>query len=124
VRQTVLVGVGGMVGCIARFWLSMLVQRLGGTPFPIGTLVVNVAGSFVLGLVLALTPERGEAGVAMRALLAVGFCGGFTTMSTFSYETLALWGDDHATFAAANVALTLLACVAAVWLGLAVGRGA
>jgi CrcB protein len=123
-RHTVLVGLGGLVGSIARFWLSTLAQRASGTAFPVGTLAVNALGSFVLGLVLAFTFGRGEAGMSLRALLAVGFCGGFTTMSTFSYETVALWSDGHATFALVNVGLTLAACIAAVWLGLAAARGA
>jgi CrcB protein len=58
----------------------------------------------------------------MRALLGVGFCGGFTTMSTFSYETVALWREGQTAFAAGNVFLTLAACVLAVWLGLVAGR--
>jgi CrcB protein len=124
VRDTVLVGLGGMVGSIARFWLTVWLQRLAGTPFPLGTVTVNVLGSFVLGVVLALTLQRGEATHPMRALLGVGFCGGFTTMSTFSYETLALWYDGQVAFATGNVLLTLAACVLAVWLGLIVGRAA
>ena len=121
-RDTVLVGLGGMVGSIARFWLSVLLQRLVGSAFPVGTVTVNVLGSFALGVVLALTLHRGEATHPMRALLGVGFCGGFTTMSTFSYETVALWREGQMAFATGNVLLTLAACVLAVWLGLVVGR--
>jgi CrcB protein len=111
-----------MVGSIARFWLTMWIQRLGGTPFPLGTVTVNVLGSFVLGVVLALTLHRGEAAHPLRALLGVGFCGGFTTMSTFSYETVALWQEGQTALAAGNVLLTLVVCVGAVWLGLVAGR--
>ena len=124
VRHTVLVGLGGLVGSIARFWLSTLALRAAGTAFPVGTLAVNVLGSFASGLVLAYTLGRGEAGASLRALLAVGFCGGFTTMSTFSYETVALWTDGRAAFAVINVVLTLATCFAAMWLGLAATRGA
>lgn len=123
-RDTVLVGFGGMVGSIARFWLTVWLQRLGGTPFPLGTVTVNVLGSFVLGVVLALTLQRGEAAHPLRALLGVGFCGGFTTMSTFSYETVALWREGQLAYATGNVLLTLVACVLAVCLGLLVGRAA
>ena len=121
-RETVLVGLGGMAGSIARYQLSALLQRVTGSAFPFGTVTVNVLGSFVLGLVLALTHHRGEAAIPLRALLAVGFCGGFTTMSTFSYESVALWRDGQAAFATGNVLLTLAACLVAVWLGLAAGR--
>jgi CrcB protein len=122
VRDTVLVGLGGMAGSIARFWVSVFLQRLAGSGFPVGTVGVNVLGSFALGVVLALTLHRGEAAHPMRALLGVGFCGGFTTMSTFSYETVALWREGQTAFAAGNVFLTLAACVLAVWLGLVAGR--
>lgn len=121
-RDTLLIGIGGMAGSIARFWISSSLQLLGRTAFPVGTLAVNVLGSFVLGLVLSLSLGRGEATIPIRALLGVGFCGGFTTMSTFSYETLALWRDGQAALATGNVVLTLVVCLAAVWLGLAAGR--
>jgi CrcB protein len=123
VRQTVLVALGGMAGCVARFWLSDVVQRLGATAFPIGTVVVNVAGSFALGLVVALTAGRGEAAIPIRALLGVGFCGGFTTMSTFALDTMVLARDATGAAAAGNVALTIALCLAAVWIGYALGRG-
>jgi CrcB protein len=124
VRDTVLVGLGGMAGSIARFWLTVWIQRIAGSPFPLGTVAVNVLGSFVLGLILALTLHRGDATHPMRALLGVGFCGGFTTMSTFSYETAALWREGQVAFATGNVLLTLAACLLAVWLGLLAGRAA
>lgn len=120
--RTLLVALGGLLGSAGRYWLAGLVQRLNGTDFPLGTLAVNVLGSFVVGLVMALSLDRGVIPAGVRTFLAVGVCGGFTTMSTFSYETMALVRDGQAAFAAVNVAGTLGACFAAVWLGLAAGR--
>lgn len=121
-RQTVLVAMGGMAGSVARFWLSEAVQRLGGTTFPLGTILVNTTGSFVLGLVVALTAGRGDAALPIRALVGVGFCGGFTTMSTFALDTLLL-ARGPAGVALGYVGMTLGLCLAAVWVGYSLGRG-
>jgi len=117
VYRTLLVGVGGLFGSVARYWVAGVVQRLDGSTFPVGTLSVNVLGSFILGLLMALSLDRGLINANTRLLLATGFCGGFTTMSTFSYETVALLRDGSAAAAAGNVGITLVACLAAVALG-------
>jgi CrcB protein len=110
------------MGSVARYWVSGAVHRLSGSGFPVGTLAVNVLGSFVIGFVMALALEREAVGPNARLFLTVGFCGGFTTMSTFSYETLALIRDGQAGFALANVAVSVGASLAATWLGYALGR--
>ena len=120
--RTVLVGLGGLLGSVARYWLSGAVQRLDGTEFPIGTLAVNVVGSFVVGLVMALSVERGALGANARIFLTIGLCGGFTTMSTFSYETMALLRDGEMVLGLGNIGATLASCLTAVWLGQVVGR--
>ena len=120
--RTALVAFGGLVGSVARYWLSGVVQRLAGGSFPAGTLVVNVLGSFLVALVMALSLERGVIGPNLRLLLTIGFCGGFTTMSTFSYETVALLRDGEHVFALVNVIATLGATVVAVWFGGVVTR--
>jgi fluoride exporter len=122
VSRTLLVAVGGLVGSVARYWLAGWVQNLNGSEFPFGTLAVNVLGSFVLGLVMTLALERGLLSADVRILLGTGFCGGFTTMSTFSYETLALVQYGSPSDALANLALTVIACLSAVWLGGLAGR--
>lgn len=119
---TLLVALGGLVGCVARYWLSGALQRLGGTDFPVGTLGVNLMGSFVLGLLMTLSLERGVIGGDLRLALTTGVCGGFTTMSTFSYETVALANDGQAALALGNIGITVLGCTAAVWLGTAAAR--
>lgn len=117
-----LVAAGGLVGSVARYWLAGYVQGLSDTVFPYGTLVVNVLGSFVLGVVAALSMERGLLSPNLRLLLGVGFCGGFTTMSTFSYESMALLRDGSVAAAMLNIGGSVLACCSGVWLGGAVGR--
>ncbi len=123
VTRIVLVGIGGMLGSIARFWLSATVQSaVGGTPFPYGTLTVNIIGSFILGIVMTLQMERELISPEIRVLLGAGFCGGFTTMSTFSYETMWLLGDGQTGAALANIVASIVTCLAAVWAGILVGR--
>ncbi|TMB55170.1 MAG: fluoride efflux transporter CrcB [Deltaproteobacteria bacterium] len=120
--RTLLVAFGGMLGSIARYWLAGVIQRLDGVEFPFGTLGVNVLGSFIVGVVMALSLERGTLPPNARIFLAIGLCGGFTTMSTFSYETMALLRDGQAILGLGNVAATLIACLVAVWLGQVIGR--
>lgn len=120
--RVALVAIGGLVGSVVRYWLAGVVQDLTNHGFPTGTLAVNVLGSFVIGLVMVLSLERGLLDAELRVLLATGFCGGFTTMSTFSYETLALVRDGERLLALGNVGITLAACLGATWAGAVVAR--
>ena len=120
--RTTLVAFGGLLGSLARFWLSGALQRLGGGDLPVGTLAVNILGSFVIGVVMALSLERGTPGPSVRLFLTVGFCGGFTTMSSFGYETLALARDGQTAFAFGNVVANVGGSLAATWLGYTLGR--
>jgi fluoride exporter len=120
--RALLVGIGGFIGSIARYWLAGLVQRWNGTDFPVGTLAVNILGSFVLGLVVALSLDRDLISPNARLFLGVGFCGGFTTMSTFSYETIALLQGGSLVAGLGNIAASLVSCLTAVWLGDAAAR--
>lgn len=117
-----LVALGGLVGSVARYLLAGWVQGWSGAQFPFGTLAVNVLGSFILGLVMTLSLERGLISPEVRILLGTGLCGGFTTMSTFSYECLALLQFDNSLAALGNIAVTLAGCLSSVWLGGFVGR--
>src|SRR5262245_29077105 len=120
--RTLYVALGGGVGSVARYWLAGAVQGLNDGEFPFGTFTVNIVGSFIVGLVMELSVERAVINPDLRILLAVGFCGGFTTMSTFSYETLALLRDGSVAAGLLNIGGSIAACLAAVWLGSIAGR--
>ena len=121
-NRTLLVALGGLVGSVLRYWISGWVQSLDGAQFPVGTLAVNVLGSFAVGAFMTLSLERGIIGPEVRILLTTGFCGGFTTMSTFSYETMALLRDGSAAGALGNITLTVMTCLLSTWLGSWTGR--
>lgn len=115
-------GIGGFLGAVGRYWLSGIVYRLLGSNFPYGTLFVNVLGCFLLGLSASLTEERFLVGPTMRAFLNIGLLGAFTTFSTFSYETVELLRIGNHLPAMANVAVSLLTGLAAVYIGMVVAR--
>src|SRR5512139_3467451 len=121
-RHAVLVAAGGLLGCLARYWLAGIVQQVSDVGFPAGTLAVNVLGSLVIGAVMALSLERGVIDAEIRILLTTGFCGGFTTMSTYSYETMALLRNGEPLLAFGNFAATNITCFGAVWLGSIIAR--
>ena len=96
-------GIAGGLGALARYGLSTVVQRTSGAVFPWGTLVVNVLGAFVFGLIWSLVENRLVMGVEMRVILLTGFLGGFTTFSSFMFETAALMTDGQWGLAALNL---------------------
>jgi fluoride exporter len=110
---------GSAVGGVARYWSSGAAARLFGETFPWGTLIVNVSGSFLIGFVATLTAPDGRVfiGSAARLGIMVGFCGGFTTFSSLSIQTLSLMNDGQWVHAGANVVATVVLCLVAVWLG-------
>jgi CrcB protein len=113
------IALGGALGSIARFGCSSLAARLVGEAFPWGTLVVNVVGSFVIGFFAALTGPDGRllAAPDARQFVMVGVCGGFTTFSSFSLQTLNLMRDGDVLRAGGNVVGSVVLCMIAVWLG-------
>ena len=121
--QIVLVGLGGMIGSISRFLLSGFVQRFSPiVGFPFGTLVVNVVGCFLIGLLNGLADTRQLFGSEFRLFLFIGVLGGFTTYSTFGYETFSLLRDAEFPRAILSVGFHLLIGLGAVWAGDALGR--
>ncbi|MCA9473024.1 MAG: fluoride efflux transporter CrcB [Nitrospirales bacterium] len=121
--QILLVGLGGMVGSIGRFLLSGFVQRFSPiVGFPFGTLVVNVIGCFVIGLLNGVADTRQLFGNEFRLFLFIGVLGGFTTYSTFGYETLSLLRDAEFHRAVLSIGLHLIVGLGAVWAGDALGR--
>ncbi len=118
-----LIGLGGAAGSIVRAWLGAAVAALSGPAFPWGTILINIIGSFVIGFFGTLTATDGRFAVASdwRAFVMIGLCGGFTTFSSFSLQTLELIRDDRAAQALGNIALSVGLCLAAVAAGASMG---
>jgi fluoride exporter len=113
------VALGSAIGGVARYGLSGIVAHQAGETFPWGTLVVNVTGSFVIGFLATLTGTDGRWLVPSqgRQFLMTGICGGYTTFSSFSLQTLNLTRDGQWFRAGMNVVLSVVLCLVAVWLG-------
>src|SRR5215472_7967933 len=116
------ISAGAIVGANLRYWMSRYAVRLLGPVFPYGTLAINVLGSFVLGFFLIWTTERTIVDPRWRLLIAVGFCGGFTTFSSYAYESMAFLQQGQWSLLAVNFfSNNVLACVAAL-AGMALAR--
>ena len=113
------VAIGGAIGTTGRYWLSGLVAQLMGETFPWGTLIINVTGSFIIGFFAVVTGPDGRVfvGSTARQFVMIGICGGYTTFSSFSLQTLNLVNDGEALYAGANIVLSVALCLIAVWLG-------
>ena len=117
-----LIFLGGGIGAALRYWMQGLVYGRTGADFPYGTLVVNVLGCFVIGLLMISLEERFLAIPLLRLFLTIGILGGFTTFSSFSYETLALARDGESLRALVNVGSSIFACLSATWVGMLIGK--
>jgi len=118
-----LISLGGALGTAARYLLSVWLLRALGPAFPYGTLAVNVIGSFLLGVIMQAGLDTTLLSPTARVVLGTGVMGGFTTYSTFNYETLQYLQEGAWAMASLNVATTLLLCLAAGALGVSVARG-
>ena len=121
-KQFLAIALGGAAGSLLRYWMSTGIYALVGRTFPYGTLVVNVAGSLLMGFLYVLLVERLALSVEWRAALLIGVLGAFTTFSTFSMETFALFEDGERLKALMNILLSVTLCLVAVWLGVVAGR--
>jgi len=111
---TVFFGAG--IGGILRYWLSSFVYKFLPTNFPYGTLTINFIGSFIIGFVIFGLYDKELISQNMRLFLTIGFCGGFTTFSTFSFETFNLIKNSEFLFASLNIFLSVLLCLAGTYL--------
>ena len=121
-QQLLAIAGGGALGAIFRFCLSNSVHRLLGRDFPYGTLVVNTVGSLLMGLCFVLLVERMAVSAEWRSAILVGLLGAFTTFSTFSFETLALFNAGAPIKALVNIMMSVMLCLLATWLGMTLGR--
>jgi CrcB protein len=119
------IAIGSALGGVARFWCSGIAARLIGETFPWGTLIINVIGSLVVGFFAALTGPDGRVfvGSTARQFVMIGICGGYTTFSSFSLQTLNLMNDGEWLQAGVNIGASVVLCLVAVWAGhvLAIG---
>ena len=113
------IGIGSALGGMGRYWCSGVIARAFGETFPWGTIIVNVSGSLVIGFLATLMSPDGRLLVPpdARAFLTIGLCGGYTTFSSFSLQTLNLVRDGEWLWATSNVLFSVTLCLAAVWLG-------
>ncbi|MDX1587699.1 MAG: fluoride efflux transporter CrcB [Oleiphilaceae bacterium] len=111
------VALGGAAGGALRYWVNGLVVQRTGEVFPWGTLLVNLSGCALMGALAVLAGTQGGLDKATMALLMAGFCGSYTTVSSFSLQTLMLFQQGEASQAVANIILSLFGCMATLWLG-------
>jgi fluoride exporter len=121
-RAYLWVSVGALAGANLRYFVSRLSAKLISTNFPYGTLLINVTGSLLVGFFLAWTTERVLVDPKWRLLIAIGFCGSYTTFSSFAYETIAYLEQGHWLLFTTNILLNNLLCLAAVLAGIALAR--
>lgn len=121
-EQVLYIACFGALGCLTRFFLSGWVYAVLGKDFPYGTFAVNIIGAFLIGLIMEFSVRSALVPPVLRVGLTVGFLGGLTTFSTFSLETFRLLEEGAFLIAAANVLLSVGACLACTWLGIVAAR--
>lgn len=121
-QKLLLIGLAGALGALTRYGLSGFVQRYSGFTFPVGTLVVNLLGTFLFGFIWSLVEQRLVISVETRVVILSGFLGAFTTFSSFMFETSALIGDGQWGYALLNITVQIVLGMVAIFLGLAAGR--
>ena len=114
IRMILMVGTGGFLGTVSRFLTTRFFTTYFPSSFPFGTFVVNVLGCFIIGLIYGISEKGNFISSEWRMFLTVGFCGGFTTFSTFSLETINLFIDSQFLMGTLNIAANLLFCLAGV----------
>lgn len=118
----VMIGIGGALGSIARFWIDGFIGQRLGTKFPYGTFFINCSGSLLIGFILAILTERTHLSANWRYLIPIGFIGAYTTFSTFEYETMRSIQDGQITTATLYVIASVAVGFICVWIGAVAGR--
>jgi len=115
-------GLGGFIGTVCRFGVAGFMYKVFGDRFPYGTLAVNITGCFVIGILMTLFEDRFLIQPNLRIFLTVGILGGFTTFSTFSFETVELFKAGDFFLGSVNAVVSLFGCLAAAWVGTVLGK--
>lgn len=121
-RSYAWISVGAIVGANLRYFLSKLITQVTDAAFPVGTLLINITGSLILGFFLVWTTERVLANPLWRWMIAIGFCGSYTTFSSYAFETMAYFEQGNWGLFATNVIANNLLCLGAVLAGMALAR--
>ncbi len=121
-KHLLFIALGGAGGALARHWISSLVHSVGSSHFPLGTLSVNVLGSFLIGLMYVLIVEKSVLHPDWRSVFIVGFLGAFTTFSTFSLEAVALLENGQGVTAAMYILTSVTVCIGSVWFAMTLTR--
>ena len=117
-----LIGTGGFLGSVLRYWTSVNAYKIFGEKFPYGTFVVNALGCLLIGFIAEISENRFLVSPEIRIFLMIGFLGGYTTFSTFGYETFVLLQDKDYLTAFANIFLSVIVCLASVWIGTIIAK--
>ena len=121
-KELLLIALGGSLGAVSRYGIGQLTARWYPGHFPLGTFLINVAGSFFIGLLFVLIVERIKLHADLRYVFMVGFLGAFTTFSSFSLETINLLQNGRIVLASSYVLASVVVCLLATWLGIVLGR--
>lgn len=122
IKTILIIGLGGAIGSILRYLTSLFVARYWENNFPLATLITNVLGCFLIGLFIGLLDKQQLANSDLKWFLITGFCGGYTTFSTFGYENFGLLQDQQSLMAFAYIASSVIVGLMAVWFGLFVAK--
>jgi fluoride exporter len=120
--KILLIGAAGLIGTLARYWLSLWIDDWWDGPFPVGTIIVNLLGCFAIGFLFHAMVEKHLADPAIRSAVLIGFLGGFTTFSSFAIQSINLFRDGEILLAGANVLISNVAGLMLAWTGYAISR--
>jgi fluoride exporter len=116
------IAVGSAAGGVLRYLLGGVIQRAAGGTFPLGTLIINITGSFLLGFLYRYSADSAAISAELRTMLTIGLCGGYTTFSSFSFESVRLLEDGQVGRAMVYVGLSVILCLAGTALGIMAGK--
>jgi CrcB protein len=121
-KTILFIGIGGAIGSVLRYLTSVMVSKYWANHFPLATFITNILGCFILGLLIGLLEKNNLANSNLKWFLVTGFCGGYTTFSTFGFENYSLFQSNNSILAFIYIAMSVLVGIFAVWLGLFVSK--